>query len=382
MKIFFNIPLLLSLSTLISAQNDSCYANTDFTLFIEKQCSFQQVRRAMAQYIDADPNCQNKPGKELGLLFGATSSLDLEAKIVAMCARATANADLETIAFSEIAGEEDAFDIEYFNGGTYLNLEVQTTIDGAPDNVLKEDAAFIKDTMDGVASNGIIQFPTQYENFDSCDLRATMCCWIGDRQANDNNGNCKEPYETNCVDSNPKPNTRVCLNRDVDNAIVQEYPRVHCHGFAWADDPMDMSSYFKGNNLFYVSMYDHLYTRGYVKNIPEQAMCGCIEDMPAVQRSDCTEARAFAKFALGYTASTSEVTISFDSVEVNYKPCMGADGVKNDLEAYYTRLVEEGRATAEELVSVQDTLDKDCDVLTPPGASTGGLEGRRLRGVM
>ena len=30
----------------------------------------------------------------------------------------------------------------------------------------------------------------------------------------------------------------------------------HCHGFAWASDPTDESARFKGNNLFYVSMYD------------------------------------------------------------------------------------------------------------------------------
>lgn len=43
---------------------------------------------------------------------------------------------------------------------------------------------------------------------------------------------------------------------------------IHCHGVGWADDVLDPSGVYKGNNLFYVSMYDHMYKRGYVRNVP------------------------------------------------------------------------------------------------------------------
>jgi len=209
----------------------------------------------------------------------------------------------------------------------------------------------------------VLKLISNYDNFDTCDLRAVSCCWIGDRQANDNNGNCKEPYDVNCVDANPAPNSQVCLNRDVPQEVVEENPKIHCHGFAWASDPMDMSSQFKGNNLFYVSMFDHLYKRGYVKNVPGQPMCGCIEKMPAVVRADCTEVRTFGKYLLKYSVESSSTDISFESVQVNFKTCVGAGGIKNNLEAYYARLVEEGKATSEELLSVQGKLDENCDVL-------------------
>merc|ERR1711862_335283 len=49
---------------------------------------------------------------------------------------------------------------------------------------------------------------------------------------------------------------------------------------------------YKGNLLFYVSMYDHMTQRGYVRNIPGAPMCACAENMPVVTRSDCTEIEA------------------------------------------------------------------------------------------
>ena len=45
------------------------------------------------------------------------------------------------------------------------------------------------------------------DNFASCPLRAAMCCIVSDRQANDNNGNCAEPYDDNCVNADPADNT-------------------------------------------------------------------------------------------------------------------------------------------------------------------------------
>jgi hypothetical protein len=63
----------------------------------------------------------------------------------------------------------------------------------------------------------------------------------------------------------------------------------HCHGFIWSDDDNDESKIYKANNLFNVSMEDHLRTRGYVRNVPGAPMCGCLEQMPTVERADCTQ---------------------------------------------------------------------------------------------
>jgi hypothetical protein len=123
-----------------------------------------------------------------------------------------------------------------------------------------------------------------------------MCCWVTDRQANDGNGNCANPYDLNCVDKNPGDNTDLCyvdhkssnMSKgngeelfpfdDNNNSDDAEGP-VHCHGFAWGNDPNDFTSRYKGNNLFYVSMYDHMNQRGYVRAVPGAPMCGCTEQV-------------------------------------------------------------------------------------------------------
>ena len=38
-----------------------------------------------------------------------------------------------------------------------------------------------------------------------------------------------------------------------------------------------------------MQMYDHLYQRGYVREIPGAPMCACIEQMAVVTRADCTQ---------------------------------------------------------------------------------------------
>ena len=57
------------------------------------------------------------------------------------------------------------------------------------------------------------QWPGDLSNFDpsTCELKSAMCCWPQDRQANDNNGNCDDPYDTECVDKDPADNTDVSM---------------------------------------------------------------------------------------------------------------------------------------------------------------------------
>merc|ERR1711862_531038 len=61
---------------------------------------------------------------------------------------------------------------------------------------------------------------------------------------------------------------------------------------------------YRANNLFYVSMSDHLHDRGYVRSVQGSPMCGCVEHMPIVSRSDCTESQQ-----KNFTGSHSLITI-------------------------------------------------------------------------
>merc|ERR1712157_698775 len=64
---------------------------------------------------------------------------------------------------------------------------------------------------------------------------------------------------------------------------------IHCHGLAWGMDENEPDFRYRGNNLFYVSMSDHLHDRGYTRAVQGSPMCACVENMPLVTRSDCTE---------------------------------------------------------------------------------------------
>lgn len=152
---------------------------------------------------------------------------------------------------------------------------------------------------------------------------AAVCCWHRDRQYFDKNGNCGP---ADCANQAPGDNTDLCW-METDEEGPVPYPEdvvegdLHCHGFAWSQLDEDVNTAAKWNNLFYVSMYDHLYTRGYADSITDdpnivgqQAMCGCVEDMQSkLARADCTEAIG----KTNYTASINEET---GYLEVSHKP--------------------------------------------------------------
>merc|ERR1712019_132121 len=171
---------------------------------------------------------------------------------------------------------------------------------------------------------------------DSCEATsAAVCCWSRDRQYNDNNGSCSS--NGHCRNGNPGDNTDLCWTTSSDDDDVFPYPggetegQLHCHGYSWNDVDV-ISDKTKHNNLFYVSMYDHLYKRGYVQSITDndniegnEAMCGCVEDMTTVvARADCTEIVPRAN----YTAYQSDdgyfvVEHKAETFELEYRACEG-----------------------------------------------------------
>jgi len=173
-----------------------------------------------------------------------------------------------------------------------------------------------------------------------CDkTHAAVCCWHRDRQYFDKNGNC---VSSDCANQEPGDNTDLCWMENTEEGVVA-YPEdgvegdLHCHGFSWSkfeETYGDVNTNAKWNNLFYVSMYDHLYTRGYADAITddpniagEVPMCGCVEDMSSkIARADCTEAVG----RTNYTASLNddgylEIVHKPDTFEIEFRACQGFD---------------------------------------------------------
>lgn len=284
-----------------------------------------------------------------------------------------------TLDWDAITGRGAAFDKEYFDGGTYYNEERQTYDEYGLDKhkLRDEPGARIRNIQEDFNKNQKVGFPASgsgVTNVEDCEMNAVMCCWAQDRQANDNNGNCNTPYDENCVDSNPADNTDVCLvdmSRSADSnhipagggmAIYRDNAEEdsHCHGFAWSEtDPLHKSHRFKGNNLFFVSQFDHLYTRGYVRDVPGAPMCGCVEKMPVATRADCTQVDVQEEtIRFSYDANTAANNVVATVVETNLKfnACQGANNKNNDLRAYVQRLRDDGDVPESYFAQLQNHL--------------------------
>jgi hypothetical protein len=81
-------------------------------------------------------------------------------------------------------------------------------------------------------------------------------------------------------------------------------------------------------------MYDHFVQRGYVTNVPGAPMCGCVEKMPVVDRSDCTEL-AVTENDVSFTYANGDFSAEIGSVTIAFNSCQGINDTNNDLEAYY-----------------------------------------------
>jgi len=375
----------------------TCSVDGRFTLTdLTGQCSYDSLLEAYAlQVFDAPGAC----AAGSGAASGSTARADLDAKLINATGAATGPEGAavvckalydgqERVPFTNAAdmGDDLHFEQQFYNGLSDWQDEVETTYEdyeGGRSSYLKEDAAKVREFYEGDGQYARVAWPASLTNFEAstCTSHAAMCCWPKDRQANDNNGNCATPYDENCVDKDPADNTNLCFadlhkgdatskfgsargfaafpsdNGDGEGAI-------HCHGFAWADDEHDAISRYIGNNLFYVSMYDHMYVRGYVKNVPGMPMCGCLDQMPLATRSDCTQVDLEEEWEVDYDPDAAvPFAPKMKNVYVDFNACQGRDNRNNDLWAYAARLYDQGRMTRHQFGKVGRVLTNDADCL-------------------
>jgi len=329
-------------------------------------CTYDALSSKVADLLDDLPagTCSNDAESELEDIVGVTTPEEVQEYIASIC-----NDAVGVLPFQDLSNEGEIFDKEYYDGGTYWNEEREYLLDsGVVEDRLKYDpGARINNIKRNLAEKDHITWPDYIDNFDDCDLRAVQCCFVQDRQANDNNGNCDDPYDERCTDANPGDNTDICYtdmsraptsSRTTEGFAIfedEEEDDSHCHGLAWAADASDKSARFKGNNLFFVSMFDHFYTRGYVRNVPGAPMCGCVEKMPVVTRSDCTQIDVDENAQFTYNEDTG-LQVEVTNFDIDFNACQGANNNNNDLEAYYEQLVDEGKAEEEELEELRKHL--------------------------
>jgi len=361
-------------SSVASAATEVCFKGAYDDLFPitlgAEDCHFGKLRAAVKNRFvsnrrndkkksrDERVNCKHGLDGELAALTGQRSTAQVIDYIALECAEAlkTASEEFDTgTPWSTIEDEDIELD-EFFMGGTFLNSETGNfEQDPAKFKNNKDKYIYMGDdpryndhyptTEESYAAGLAIQSMYEEESRTSffgapagfeggCASQTAMCCWHRDRQYFDDNGNCNS---ADCANQNPGDNTDLCWT-ELDGEVFP-YPgsttenAVHCHGLAWSSDSSgrDINEKGKWNTLFYVSLYDHLKERGYAEGLAqdpdlmvEQPMCGCIEDMAPVARSDCTEIVGTAS----YTATlNAEGIIQIDPVEdtfeLQFQACEG-----------------------------------------------------------
>lgn len=326
----------------------------------------RQVFNVTGSTCRAGSDLSAKEDFDVKLIVAIPDAGSAEAAATSICMDMYDNPDIVTPYYiAADKGTDYNFEQMFYNGLTTWQDEVETIYEsdnGDATSILQTDASKVKEFYEGAGKYGRVEWPSQLTNFEpsTCTANVAMCCWPKDRQANDNNGNCAKPYDENCVDKDPADNTNLCFadlkKGGMSSGYYTErgftaYPEdnasgegaIHCHGFAWANDEYDTISRYKGNNLFYVSMYDHLYQRGYVKNIPGMPMCGCIDQMPMVTRSDCTQVDLTEEWDVDFDDNAFIAKLT--KVEIAFNACQGRNNRNNDLWAYTARLYDEGRIT-------------------------------------
>jgi len=402
---------VLSATSLAAAQDggeQTCVVGA-FALEFDGACTAEAIVAAYADQVFDAPGARSPT-------CAADAETDLNAKLdaaglsgaAALCDQVYAAQDRVPFTDAAKRGTDLHFERMFYNGRTDWQEEVETlyeTEDQTPTSVLEDDAVQVRTFYRGIAQGRRVEWPGALSNFRSsvtdaddlatCTTNAAMCCWPKDRQAGDNNGNCATPYDEECVDKDPADNTDLCFvdPRRGNNSTgfdstdgVLVYPddnndgegSVHCHGVAWSNDVNHHSARYKANNLFFVSMYDHMYQRGYVQNIPGAPMCGCVEQMPTVSRSDCTQIDITETIKITFdpeavTPFQSELT----HIDVDFNACQGIDNRNNDLWAYIARLYYDGHVTSKQYGEAGRIItDNGCDEaikfhLNSLGMSTG-----------
>ena len=121
-----------------------------------------------------------------------------------------------------------------------------------------------------------------------------------------------------------------------------------CSNHHFRNDIPESDYRYAGNSLCYISMCDHMYSMGYVRNVPGAPLCGVSERSPLSQdliaQKSQLEIWKFHWDAGAGAIKEGEFQASLDRTEIEFKACTGR-GPNNDLEAFYDRLYIEGRAS-------------------------------------
>merc|ERR1719329_1889624 len=103
-------------------------------------------------------------------------------------------------------------------------------------------------------------------------------------------------------------------------------------------------------------------------------MCGCVEHMPVVSRSDCTQTNV--KESYTFLGDSNNVGATIDRITVQFQACQGANNNNNDLEAFVQQLVNDGKlsTTEQNIFKTRIVGNNNCDDATSALLADSGFE--------
>jgi len=207
-----------------------------------------------------------------------------------------ASEDQEMKSYEDVTGDHQ-LDKNYFDGDSNWNNE--------KDLVASTGAALRAWNAWGTSKP--IDWPTTVDNFHDCDARIAMCCFA------DN------------LDGDFSPNSQVChhdLGKSPTSSHIKDgfslfsgsADNAYCTSFTWPDDESHVQSRYKGNSLLFASFYNGRFLQKDAKNVPSAPMCGCIEKMPVVSKTDCLQVNSDDAFVFSFDAdSDPSVKVGMDA---------------------------------------------------------------------
>jgi len=200
---------------------------------------------------------------------------DVDSNIAEMCATSltaedtNSKGEYDPFYFSEVMGKGYIWDQNLFNGGTAYNGLEDT-------NTVADVSTRIQAVADTVAASSQIQFPTMLPNFQNCDAKTVMCCYVNKKQ---NDATNSEPIDSTDVCSHDIHTSRRAARVQAGQVIYggDVEGNAQCHAFAF--DEYDADGPYKGNTLFHMAMEQNFSTKHLTRAVPGAPMCACIEQI-------------------------------------------------------------------------------------------------------
>ena len=197
---------------------------------------------------------------------------------------------------ADTIGKGPQFLKNFLDGGTTWNNNYE---DSSGSYILAQDAAIIDTVYNNDAKSSVFaspdggtsqHYPQYFSNFyrgeKECPLGVIQCCYTDSRLAS-------SPFSGNAdicaldMAQASKSNhikARSITYYDTDASSPNQ---AYCTGFAYEDGSFEDT--VKYNTLFHMAMKTNLYDNGLVRNIPGAPLCGCADQMPIVDHSDCVK---------------------------------------------------------------------------------------------